>query len=211
MRRTTDTSTPEAHDPEAGQQPASLDDCRRCPLWRNATQAVGGAGPRSAVIMLIGEQPGDQEDLQGKPFVGPAGALLDAALEEAGIARHDVYVTNAVKHFKWEPRGKWRLHKTPAQREIEACRFWLERELAEIRPRVIVALGATALKAVLDNPHARLQEVLGTVIAREGRQVVATWHPSYALRAPLPSSRERALADIVDALRLAGKLASGAS
>jgi DNA polymerase len=180
-------------------------------LWRNATQAVAGVGPRRAIIMLVGAQPGDQEDRQGKPFVGPAGALLDSALEQAGVARRDVYVTNAVKHFKWEPRGKRRMHKTPAQHEIQACNYWLEQELAEIRPRVVVALGATALKAVLRDPHARLQDLLGKNVEHEGRLVVATWHPSYALRAPEPASRERARAEIADALRLAGKLASGTS
>lgn len=196
---------------EPDQEPASLEDCRRCALWRNATQAVPGAGPRRAVIMLVGEQPGDQEDRQGRPFVGPAGALLDSAFAQAGVARHDVYITNAVKHFKWEPRGKRRIHKTPAQREIEACYYWLEQELAEVHPHVIVALGATGLKAVLGDPHARLQDSLGTAVEHEGRLVVATWHPSYALRAPEPASRERAREDIVEALRLAGKLASGTS
>jgi DNA polymerase len=132
------------------QQPATLDACRRCTLWHDATQPVGGTGPRHAPIMIVGEQPGDQEDLQGKPFVGPAGRLLDSALQEAGVARWDVYVTNAVKHFKWTPRGKRRMHKTPAQREIDACRYWLERELETVQPHVLVALGATALKAMLE-------------------------------------------------------------
>src|SRR6478609_409990 len=113
---------------EPDQTPESLDTCHRCALYNDATQGVPGAGPRHAPLMIVGEQPGDQEDLQGKPFVGPAGAMLDRALEEAGVTRKDVYVTNAVKHFKWEPRGKRRMHKTPAQREIDACHYWMDRE-----------------------------------------------------------------------------------
>ncbi|MEX3931649.1 UdgX family uracil-DNA binding protein [Paraburkholderia phymatum] len=189
------------------QQPERLDDCRRCALWSKATQAVGGMGPKRAPIMLVGEQPGDYEDQQGTPFVGPAGQLLDDALEEAGVARHDVYVTNAVKHFKWEPRGKRRMHKTPAQREIDACHYWLERELSSVGPRVIVALGATALKAILDDRDARLQAVVGKVIEHGGRHVVPTYHPSFALRAPDEATRHRAYAAIVTALREAGTVA----
>ncbi|WP_310044740.1 UdgX family uracil-DNA binding protein [Paraburkholderia caribensis] len=192
---------------DPGQQPKRLDDCRRCALWARATQAVGGTGPKHAPIMMVGEQPGDKEDQQGKPFVGPAGQLLDDALKEAGVARHDVYVTNAVKHFKWEPRGKRRMHKTPAQREIDACHYWLERELASVGPRVIVALGATALKALLEDRDARLQAVVGKVLEHGGRRVVPTYHPSFALRAPDQATRERAYAAIVAALREAGKLA----
>src|SRR3954453_7786778 len=124
-------------------------DCRNYPLWKNATQTVFGAGASHARIMLVGEQPGDEEDRRREPFVGPAGRLLDRALQAAGVDRSTLYVTNAVKHFKWEPRGKRRLHKTPAQREIEACHQWLEREVAAIRPQVIVCLGATAAKAVI--------------------------------------------------------------
>src|SRR5882757_7844101 len=116
--------------------------CRDCPLWTHATQTVFGAGDPHGKVMLVGEQPGDEEDAKGQPFVGPAGRLLDRALEAAGVDRSGLYVTNAVKHFKWEPRGKRRLHKTPAQREIEACHQWLEGEMAAIRPAVIVALGA---------------------------------------------------------------------
>jgi len=191
------------------QQPQTLDACRRCALWRDATQAVPGAGASRATIMLVGEQPGDREDIEGKPFVGPAGALLDAALQEAGIHRPDVYVTNAVKHFKWTLRGKRRLHRTPAQREVEACSYWLERELAKVHATVIVALGATALRAVRDEPAARLQDYFGRATDARGRQVVATWHPSYVLRAPDPDARERARADLIAALRLAAKLAAG--
>ena len=157
--------------------------------------------------MMVGEQPGDQEDRQGKPFVGPAGALLDNALCDAGVARTEVYVTNAVKHFKWEPRGKRRMHKTPAQREIEACHYWLERELDAVAPSVIVALGATALKAVLQDPSARLQASFGQTIEHGSWLIVPTYHPSFALRAPDPDTRERAYAQIVAALRRAGELA----
>jgi DNA polymerase len=123
--------------------------CRDCPLWANATQTVFGAGDPHARVMLVGEQPGDEEDRKGLPFVGPAGRLLDRALEAAGVDREHLYVTNAVKHFKWEPRGKRRLHKTPAQREIDACHQWLEREIKNIKPQVIVALGSTAAKALI--------------------------------------------------------------
>src|SRR3982750_2881875 len=123
--------------------------CRDCPLWANATQTVFGAGDPHASVMLVGEQPGDEEDRKGLPFVGPAGRLLDRALEAAGVEREHLYVTNAVKHFKWEPRGKRRLHKTPAQREVDACHQWLEREIETVKPQVIVALGSTAAKAVI--------------------------------------------------------------
>ena len=135
------------------QRPGTLDECRRCPLWHDATQGVGGVGPAHAAIMMVGEQPGDSEDREGRPFVGPAGRLLDDALREAGVTRGTVFVTNAVKHFKWEPRGKRRMHKTPAQREVDACRYWLERELTRVSPRVVVALGSTALKALLQDAH----------------------------------------------------------
>src|SRR5580692_13211621 len=123
--------------------------CRACDLWKRGTQTVFGEGESNAKVMLVGEQPGNQEDLEGKPFVGPAGKLLDAALEEAGIDRSKVYVTNAVKHFKWEPRGKRRIHKKPNAVEIAACRPWLDAEIAAIRPNVIVCLGATAAQALL--------------------------------------------------------------
>lgn len=188
------------------QQPATLDQCRRCTLWEHATQAVAGAGPRRARIMLIGEQPGDQEDLAGKPFVGPAGKLLDAMLEEAGIARKEVYVTNAVKHFKWEPRGKRRMHKTPAQREVAACEYWLERELASVQPKVIVALGGTALKAVTGNARATLKEAMAQPFQHAGRWIVATYHPSYVLRVPSAEAKAQARAALVEALRTAAQL-----
>jgi uracil-DNA glycosylase family protein len=188
------------------QQPEHLGQCRRCMLWEAATQAVPGAGPHHAPLMLVGEQPGDQEDLQGKPFVGPAGALLDKALDEAGVDRSRVYVTNAVKHFKWEPRGKRRMHKTPAQREVDACHYWIERELAEHDPKVVVALGATALKSVLQKPTVKLQASMGDAIEHDGRLVIATFHPSYALRAPDAATRESAYRAIVEAFKHAHRL-----
>jgi DNA polymerase len=197
--------TPEAAQPQR-QQPTRLDECRRCELWEHATQAVPGEGKKHAKIMLVGEQPGDQEDLAGHPFVGPAGQLLDRALAQADVPREAIYVTNAVKHFKWEPRGKRRLHKTPAQREVDACHYWLEKEVAAVKPAVIVALGSTALKSVLENPHATLKDVLGQPVQHGGRWVVATYHPSYALRVPDQVSRDAAFRAIVDALETARKL-----
>lgn len=192
-----------------GDAPATLDACRRCALWEHATQPVPGAGPVDATIMLVGEQPGDQEDRKGLPFVGAAGRMLDRALDEAGIERSHVYLTNAVKHFKWEPRGKRRLHKTPAQREVAACRYWLERELDAVRPRVIVALGGTALRAVLQDNDATLERTRAPVRTAEGRLVVATCHPSYVLRTRGADSREHAYRTLVDALRTASRLARG--
>lgn len=209
MKKPPAAPPPEEDDTDPTQQPASLDACRRCDLWRHATQAVPGEGKRRARIMLVGEQPGDGEDLAGKPFVGPAGKLLDRALEDAGIPRDDVFITNAVKHFKWELRGKRRLHKTPGQREVQACMYWLERELQQEAPAVVVALGATALKALLDDAHARLQDHFNKPVRHDGRMVLATWHPSYALRAPDPAAREHAYLDIVTALKHARRLAAG--
>jgi uracil-DNA glycosylase len=156
--------------------------CRACPLWANATQTVFGEGAPRARLMIVGEQPGDAEDREGHPFVGPAGRVLDEGLAAAGIDRRQVYVTNAVKHFKWEPRGKRRIHKTPAQREIEACHQWLEAELATVRPRLILALGATAAKALL-GPAFRITLSRGQIQSRAGLpEVIATFHPSWILR-----------------------------
>lgn len=191
----------------AREQPSSLDACRRCDLWRNATQAVGSAGPTSAQIMLIGEQPGDQEDLSGQPFVGPAGQLLDVAIERAGLLRDQVYLTNAVKHFKWEPRGKRRLHKTPGQREIEACHYWLERELETVRPTVIVALGATALTALLRR-KVSLGDYVNAPFEIQGGWAIATYHPSFALRQQNETSSDKVLSDITQALIRAREMAS---
>jgi len=195
-----------------GQAPAlraassPLEQCRRCALWQYATQAVGGAGPPRARLMLVGEQPGDQEDRAGVPFIGPAGQLLERALGEAGIARCAVYLTNAVKHFKWAPRGKRRLHKTPAQREVEACGHWLAQEMAQVRPEVIVALGGTALKAVLGAGAATLKESLCKPIRHDGRWVVAVYHPSYVLRVQGDDAKAQALAVMVHGLQMATRL-----
>jgi len=187
--------------------PTSLDQCRRCDLWRNATHGVPGSGPSSARIMLIGEQPGDQEDLAGKAFVGPAGRILNEALERAGVAREDIYLTNAVKHFKWIPRGKRRMHKTPAQREVDACLYWLDQELDRIRPPVIVTLGATALRAMVRRPI-HMQDYLDQSVKLGEAWLVATWHPSYALRVNDEAERESVIAAITKALVRARKLAA---
>lgn len=202
---TTIPIAPEDAQPER-QQPSKLDECRRCELYQFATQAVPGAGPKHARIMLLGEQPGDQEDLAGEPFVGPAGKLLDRVCEAAGVDRKTVYVTNAVKHFKWEPRGKRRLHKTPVQREIEACHYWLDKELASVKPTVIVALGATALKSILGTANVTLKNSLGKPLRHDGRWVVTTYHPSYVLRVPGEDAKHEAFAVMVQALKLAHDL-----
>ena len=163
--------------------------CRRCPLWRDATQGVCGEGPKKARLMIVGEQPGDQEDLAGRPFVGPAGGVLDAALAEVGIDRDDVFVTNAVKHFKHEPRGKRRIHKTPLVSEVSACRWWLDAERRLVRPKVIVTLGATAALGVLNRKVAVTKERGEAIIQPDGSRVLMTVHPSYLLRLPDEASR----------------------
>lgn len=158
--------------------------CQDCPLWRDATQTVFGEGSNHAQVMIVGEQPGDKEDLAGHPFVGPAGQLLDKVLQEAGIDREQVYVTNAVKHFKFEVRGKLRLHKAPAVSEINACAQWLEREIALIKPKLIIALGATAARALLGKAQT-LRDVRGRIIPlSDTAQLLVTVHPSYILRVP---------------------------
>ncbi|MGW0246450.1 UdgX family uracil-DNA binding protein [Nocardia goodfellowii] len=158
-------------------------DCHGCDLYKNATQTVFGEGPQNASVVLIGEQPGDQEDRQGHPFVGPAGRLLDKALTEAGIDRTQVYLTNAVKHFKFEERGKRRIHKQPGRTEVVACSAWLNAELAVVRPELVVCLGAVAAKAVL-GPSFKVSEQRGQVISTHDYAVAATVHPSSVLRAP---------------------------
>ena len=166
--------------------------CEACDLYKRATQTVFGEGASKSKIMLVGEQPGDQEDREGKPFVGPAGKLLDAALEEAGIDRAKVYVTNAVKHFKWEPRGKRRIHKKPSTAEIAACRPWLEAEIAAVRPKVIVCLGATAAQSLLGRDF-RVTEQRGELVeSKLAPYVTATVHPSSILRAPDEEARHEA-------------------
>jgi uracil-DNA glycosylase len=177
--------------------------CTACPLYKNATQTVFGEGPKHAKLMLVGEQPGDQEDLSGKPFIGPAGQLLDRALEEAGIDRNAAYVTNTVKHFKWEPRGKRRIHQKPSSRDIAACRPWLEAELRSVRPGVLVCLGSTAAQALF-GPSFRVTRERGKLLESEiAPRVVTTVHPSSLLRQPDEESRRREYALFVDDLRVA--------
>lgn len=182
---------------------AQVEGCRRCPLWRDATHGVCGEGPKRADMMIVGEQPGDQEDLAGRPFVGPAGGVLDEALEEAGVDRASVFVTNAVRHFKHEVRGKRRLHKTPHAGEVQACRWWLDAERKLVRPRVIVALGATAAMAVLGRKVSVLSERGRLLADDEGTKAVVTVHPAYVLRVPDPAARETGRRDLVSDLRLA--------
>jgi uracil-DNA glycosylase family protein len=180
-------------------------DCRACPLWKNATQTVFGEGPKHAPIMLVGEQPGDKEDLAGKPFVGPAGGMLDRALEEAGVDRKKVYVTNAVKHFKFVPRGKLRLHQKPTTPEIKACRRWYERELAAIQPKLVVALGATAAQSVFGK-ITPINRNRGHLIDLDGgRKALVTVHPSYLLRVPDELSKAREYARFVADLKNAAE------
>ncbi len=179
--------------------------CTACPLYQNATQTVFGEGAKTSALVFVGEQPGDQEDLAGHPFVGPAGQLLDRALAAAGIDREDAYVTNAVKHFKWEPSGKRRLHKKPGAREIAACQPWLVAELKAICPRVLVLLGGTAAQSVLGN-HVRVLRDRGKILASDFcAQTLVTVHPSSLLRAPDEASRERGYQEFVADLRLAAK------
>lgn len=184
-----------------------LDACRRCRLGAIATQGVPGEGARHARIMLVGEQPGDEEDVQGRPFVGPAGRLLHRALQDAGIDEGDVFITNAVKHFSFELRGKRRIHKTPAQREIAACHAWLEEEIAGVRPRVIVALGATALGALMGKRITITQARASPLVAPGGAVLVATFHPSAALRAPDEARRHELYGLIVADLERARRAA----
>ena len=180
-------------------------DCRRCPLYRNATQTVFGEGPAHAPVMLVGEQPGDQEDLQGRPFVGPAGRILDRALADAGVDRSRVYVTNAVKHFKFEPRGKKRLHKKPNAGEIEACRWWLDQELEVIKPALTVALGATAARALAGRAIAIGTSRGRLIDLRDGLPGLVTIHPSFLLRMPDPDVKAQEYRRFVQDLRLIAK------
>jgi uracil-DNA glycosylase len=176
--------------------------CRNCGLWEHATQTVFGEGPTSAQAMLVGEQPGDQEDLQGQPFVGPAGRLLDEALELAGVDRTTVYVTNAVKHFKWVARGKRRLHAKPTWTEQMACRPWLEAELAAVQPQVLVLLGATAAQSLLGKQFRVTKERGRWLESDLAEHVTATIHPSAILRQRDSESRQRELQSLVEDLRL---------
>lgn len=180
--------------------------CTACPLFERGTQTVFGEGPASARIMLVGEQPGDAEDLAGRPFVGPAGRLLDRSLEAAGIDRNQVYVTNAVKHFKWVPRGKRRIHSKPNAMEIQACFPWLEAEIAALQPAVVIALGATAAQALLGRSF-RVTKQRGVPLASPlAAQIVATVHPSALLRAPDEATRRTETERFIEDLRVAAKL-----
>ncbi len=179
--------------------------CTGCDLYQRATQTVFGEGALHAQVMFVGEQPGDREDLQGKPFVGPAGGILNKCLDAAGIDRTQVYVTNAVKHFKWKPRGKRRIHKKPNQLEITACRPWLDAEIAVVRPRVIVALGATAAQALLGRDF-KVTQRRGDPIATKDGVVVATVHPSSLLRAPDDKTRHQETARLIDDLKVVARL-----
>ena len=181
--------------------------CQGCELYKKATQTVFGEGPRRARLMLVGEMPGDREDVEGEPFVGPAGALLDKALAEAGLKRDEVYVTNVVKHFRWEPRGKRRLHKKPGAGHIEACRPWLEAEILVTKPPLIVCLGATAAQALLGRSF-RVTKQRGKVIKNgEGPAMLATYHPAAILRA-VDEDRARMRREFTADLRRAGKAAA---
>jgi uracil-DNA glycosylase len=183
--------------------------CRACPLWQTGTQTVFGEGPARSRVLFVGEQPGDQEDKQGRPFVGPAGRLFDEALELAGIDRSTAYVTNAVKHFKWTARGKRRIHAKPAWSEITACRPWLEAELETIRPEVLVCLGATAAQALLGRQF-RVTKERGTwVDSPLAAHVTATIHPSSILRQQTDEDRHRELASFVDDLKLVATVLEG--
>jgi DNA polymerase len=185
--------------------------CRACDLYARATQTVFGEGPKRADIMMVGEQPGDVEDVEGHPFVGPAGRLLDAAFEQAAIDRRAVYLTNVVKHFKWEPRGKRRIHMKPNAAEVSACRPWLETEIALVKPRVLVCLGAVAAQALLGRGFkvstGRGRFVDSTLAPR----VTATVHPSSILRAPDEASRRQAMELFVADLRIVASERAGAS
>ena len=184
---------------------AAAKDCRACDLWKRGTQTVFGEGPKKAALMLVGEQPGDQEDLTGHPFVGPAGKLLDRALAEAGIDRSTVYLTNVVKHFKWELRGKRRIHKKPNAADITACRPWLETEIALVKPRAIVCLGATAAQALLGKGFKVTAHRGAFVSSPLAPLVTATVHPSSLLRAPDEETRRRETQRFIQDLRAVAK------
>jgi DNA polymerase len=186
---------------------ALIQGCRRCDLWRDATQGAPGEGPADAPLMVVGEQPGDHEDLAGRPFVGPAGAVLDRAMQEAGLDRSKLYLTNAVKHFKHETRGKRRLHRTPGSGEVQACRWWLDHERRLVRPRVILALGATAAHAVVGLPIPILKARGRAIPLDDQSQAMVTLHPSYLLRLPDEKAKAEGFALMVEDLRAAKTLA----
>jgi DNA polymerase len=180
--------------------------CRACPLWKTGTQTVFGEGPAKAAIVMVGEQPGDREDREGRPFVGPAGRVLDEALADAGIDRKQVYVTNAVKHFKWTPRGKRRIHQKPNAEETAACRPWLDAELAVVKPDVLVALGATAAQALLGRSFRVTKQRGAPVDSELAPTVIATVHPSSILRARDDAERREAYDAFVADLEVVAKL-----
>jgi DNA polymerase len=183
--------------------------CTRCPLYKNATQVVPGEGPSRAPLMMVGEQPGDREDLNGKPFVGPAGRVLDEAVADAGITRKHVFVTNAVKHFKFEPRGKRRLHKKPNAHEIERCRWWLDLERTIVKPRIIVALGGSAARSLMGKT-VTIGKIRGKVLEMpDGGKMVATIHPSYILRIEDKRDKQAQYRAFVRDLKVGGKAAGG--
>lgn len=188
----------------------AIQECRRCDLWRDATQGIPGEGPSSAHLMLVGEQPGDMEDLEGHPFVGPAGQLLNRALDAAGIPRTEAYVTNAVKHFKHEPRGKRRLHKTPDAGEVRACRWWLDQERELLKPKLIVALGGTAALAVFGKAMPIMKSRGRPISLPGGGRGLITVHPSYLLRIPDETAKADAWRGFVGDLRVARELLSEA-
>src|SRR5882762_919241 len=204
MPRKTSPRSAEEFFPEKLSLPSLRDaaaGCKACDLWKLGTQTVFGEGRRGAIVMFVGEQPGNEEDLTGKPFVGPAGRLLDEALAKAGIDRSQTYVTNVVKHFKWEPRGKRRIHKKPNAQEISACRPWLEAEIAVVKPKVIVALGATAAQTLL-GPQFRVTKQRGEFIESTlAPYVMATVHPSSILRAPDEETRRLEHARFIEDLK----------
>ena len=200
-------SAPPARTPSAVTElAAEAEHCERCPLYRKATQVVFGEGPAPAALMLVGEQPGDQEDRAGRPFVGPAGRLLDQALEAAGLDRRAVYVTNAVKHFKHELRGKRRLHRKPNIGEVEACRWWLRLELAVVKPKLVVALGATAARSVMNRTVVLARERGTAINLAEGCKGMVTMHPSAILRLPDDHSKAKALNLLIADLRHAARV-----
>jgi DNA polymerase len=179
--------------------------CQACDLWRDATQTVFGEGPSQARVLLVGEQPGDREDQEGHPFVGPAGRILDQGLEAAGIDRNDVYITNAVKHFRWEARGKRRIHKRPSTEHVNACRPWLEAEIAVVDPEVVVCMGAVAAQALLGRDFKVTRQRGEVITGDDGRRLTATVHPSSILRAPDESretERKAFVADLAAVARL---------
>jgi probable DNA metabolism protein len=186
-------------------------DCRRCPLHAAATQTVFGEGPAQAAVLFVGEQPGDQEDVIGRPFVGPAGQIMDRAMEAAGIDRRTIYITNAVKHFKFEPRGKRRIHKTPEAPEIQACRFWLDVELVRLRPKLVVAMGGTAARALLGRAVTITRERGRPIALPDGQAAFVTVHPSFLLRVPDADAKEREYQAFVADLRKVAELVGQAA